>query len=217
MDRRQFLAAAAAFAQEWETEFAVDRSRLGTEGNNPYFVLTPGLKLHYAQGRNTVVTAVLAETKRIDGVEARAVEYREARNGKLIEVTRDYFAVDRVTGDVYYMGEDVDVYKNGKVAGHEGAWLAGSGGARFGLMMPGRIKLGRKFYQEYAPGVAMDRAEVVGTGESVTTPAGTFRDCVRMKETSPLEKLAVEYKVYAPGIGLVKDGEFELVRIERPE
>jgi hypothetical protein len=30
-------------------------------------------------------------------------------------------------------------------------------------------------------------------------------------ETTPLEKLAREHKVYAPGVGLVKDGDLELV------
>jgi cytoskeletal protein CcmA (bactofilin family) len=37
----------------------------------------------------------------VDGVETRVVEDRETRNGQLIELTRDYYAADRVTGDVY--------------------------------------------------------------------------------------------------------------------
>ena len=82
-------------------------------------------------------------------------------------------------------------------------------------MMPGSIKVGHKFYQERAPKVGMDRAEVVGVGETVTTPAGAFKNCVHMKETSPLEKMAVDHKWYAPGVGMVKEGEFVLVRIER--
>lgn len=216
MDRRQFLAVFAAAAQEWQAEFAVEKSRLSSEGHNAYFVLTPGLRLDYAQGRNTVTTVVLAKTRRIDGVEARAVEFRETKSGELIEVTRDYFAVDRATGDVYYMGEDVDTYRRGKLTGHEGAWHSGVNGARFGLMMPGKITLGRKFYQEHAPGKAMDRAEIVGVNETVVTPAGTFTGCVRMKETSPLEPGVSDHKWYAPGVGLVKDGDFTLVRIEKP-
>jgi len=66
----------------------------------------------------------------------------------------------------------LDVYKNGKPAGHEGAWLSGVNGARFGLMMPASPKVGQKFYQEMAPGVGMDRIEIVSDREHVVTPAG---------------------------------------------
>jgi len=57
-----------------------------------------------------------------------------------------------------------DVYKNGKVAGHEGAWLSGVKGAKFGMMLPGQPKV-RKFYQEQAPGVGMDRVEIKSATE----------------------------------------------------
>ena len=32
-----------------------------------------------------------------------------------------------------------------------------------------------------------------------------------MEETTPLESLAIEYKYYAPGIGMIRDGPLELV------
>lgn len=199
---------------EWRSVFPVDKKALSATGSSAYFVLTPGYRLHYAHGKDTVTTTVLNATKPIDGVETRAVEDRETKNGRLAEVTRDYYAIDRATGDVYYFGEDVDAYKNGKIAGHGGSWLSGIQGARFGMMMPGAVKAGQKFYQEYAPGRAMDRAEIVAVGETVATPAGTFTNCVHVKETSAIER-AVDHKWYAPGVGLVKDGELLLVRIER--
>ena len=59
---------------------------------------------------------------------------------RLVELTRDYYAIDAATTDVYYFGEEVDVYKNGKVVSHEGSWLSGEKAARFGLMMPGAPK-----------------------------------------------------------------------------
>ncbi|HZR29281.1 MAG TPA: hypothetical protein VFA71_10945 [Terriglobales bacterium] len=199
---------------EWRSNFAVDKKNLSATGTNPYFRLTPGLRLYYEKGKDTLVTTVLNETKVIDGVETRAVEDREMKNGQLIELTRDYYAIDRNTKDVYYFGEDVDVYKGGKIAGHEGSWLSGVKGAKFGMMMPGTIEVGQKFYQEQAPGVGMDRAEVVAAEETITTPAGAFNKCVHMKETSALEKDAAEHKWYAPGIGLVRDPEFDLIRVE---
>ena len=205
----------AAGAEDWQSSFAVDKKNLGPSGANPYFILQPGHRLHYAHGKDTVTTTVLTETKLVDGVTTRVVEDRETKNGQPVEVTRDYYAIDSRTGDVYYFGEDVDTYKGGKVVGHEGAWLSGVKGARFGLMVPGEIKVGRKFYQEVAPGIAMDRAEVISAVEKVTTPAGAFDNCVHLKETSPLEKGAADHKWYAPGVGLVKDGEFVLVKIEK--
>jgi hypothetical protein len=161
---------------------------------------------------DTITDTVLNETKVVDGVETRVVEDRETRNGQLIELTRDYYAIDSVTKDVYYMGEDVDVYKNGKVTGHEGAWLSGVKGAQFGLMMPGAPKPGQKFYQERAPGVGMDRCEIVSVQDRVVTPAGTFEKCIHVHETSPLEKGSGEHKWYSTGVGPVKDAEMLLVR-----
>jgi hypothetical protein len=71
----------------------------------------------------------LNETKVVDGVETRVVEENESDKGKPVEISRNYFALDKQTGDVYYFGEDVDIYKDGKVSSHEGAWLAGVHGA----------------------------------------------------------------------------------------
>jgi hypothetical protein len=148
----------------------------------------------------------------IDGVECRVVEDREIKNGRLVELTRDYFAIDSVTNDVYYMGEDVDVYRNGKVVGHGGGWLSGIKGARFGLMLPSSPKVYQRFYQEQAPGVAMDRIEVLAVDERVTTPAGTFEKCVHVVETSPLEKRLKDHKVYCPAVGMVRDAGMSLVK-----
>lgn len=201
--------------QDWQAAFPADKKNLGPTGSNAYFVLEPGHRLYYEHGKSNLTTTVLSETKMVDGVETRVVEDKEMKSGQIVELTRDYYAIDRTTNDVYYFGEDVDVYRNGKIVGHEGAWLSGVKGARFGLMMPGSLKAGHKFYQEQAPGVGMDRAELVAVGETVTTPAGTFKDCVHVKETSALEKGMADHKWYARGVGLVKEGEFVLVRIEK--
>lgn len=201
--------------QAWQRTFDVDTRALATSGESRYFVLKPGYRLTF-EGRESgapvkLVITTLDETIAIDGVNTRIVEEREWKNGQLIEVSRNFFAIHPSTGDVYYFGEDVDIYKNGKVVGHEGAWRHGAHGARFGLLMPGTPRVGMRFYQEVAEGVAMDRAEVVSLTDKVKTRAGAFDGCLRTKETTPLEKGASEFKVYAPGIGLVKDGSLELV------
>jgi hypothetical protein len=211
-------AAAALVAQsgrDWQSVFSVDKKTLGVKGSNPYFNLTPGYQLFYKEGKNTDTLTVLNETKVLDGVETRVVEDRETKDGRLVELTRDYYAIDSATNDVYYFGEDVDVYKNGKVVGHEGAWLSGVKGAKFGLMMPGKPKPGQKFYQEQAPGVGMDRCEILSVTETVTTPAGTFEKCIHVVETSALEKGLNDHKWYAAGVGQVKDAKMVLVKYGR--
>jgi hypothetical protein len=146
----------------------------------------------------------------VDGVKTRIVEERETEGGKLAEVSRNYFAFDKTTHDIYYFGEDVDMYSpDGTVKNHEGSWLSGVNGAHFGLMMPAKPKVGQRYQQEVAPGTALDRAEVVSVTETVKVPAGTFTNCLKTKESSGLEK-GVEEKLYAREIGLLKDGGFEL-------
>ncbi|MBI5394717.1 MAG: hypothetical protein HZA91_05395 [Verrucomicrobia bacterium] len=200
----------------WCDVFSVDKADLADIGKNPYFILVPGYRLFFEHGKETLVISVLSETKVVDGVKTRVVEERETKDGKLVEVSRNYFAMSRVTGDVYYFGEEVDTYKDGKVAGHEGAWLAGVNGARFGLMMPGRPEVGDKYYQEVAPEVAMDRAEVISLREEFKTPAKTFENCLRIRESSKLEKGSSD-KLYAPEVGLIKDGKLVLVGVECPQ
>ena len=201
--------------EPWRDSFTVDRQSLATVGESRYFTLRPGYRLTL-EGREhgkpvRLVITVLDETRRVGDVETRVVEERESSGNTPLEVSRNYFAIDNATGDVYYFGEDVDTYKHGKLTGHEGGWHHGSDRARFGLAMPGAPALGSRYYQEQAPGVAMDRAEVVSLTERIATPAGVFEGCLKTKESSPLEPFAKEYKVYAPGVGLVKDGSLVLV------
>lgn len=194
--------------------FSVDKGALADRGSSTYMILKPGYRLILADGKDTLTITVLDETKIVDGVRTRIVEERETQGGRLEEVSRNYFAFDKATGDIYYFGEDVDMYDaNGRVKSHEGGWLSGVNGARFGLMMPGKPEVGDRYQQEIAPGVAMDRAQIVSLTETVKVPAGTFKDCLKTKESSALEK-GVEAKLYAPGIGLLRDGGFELTKIE---
>jgi len=199
----------------WCDVFSVNKAELSDTGKNPYFLLWPGYKLRLQHGKDAMVISVLEETKIVDGVKTRVVEERETKDGKLVEVSRNYFAMSRVTGDVYYFGEDVDIYKNGKISSHDGSWLAGVNGARFGLMMPGRPGVGDRYCQEVAPGVAMDRAEIISLKEDFTTPRTTYERCLRVRETSGLEKGSAD-KLYAPDVGLIKDGALVLVAIDCP-
>jgi hypothetical protein len=199
----------------WMESCAVKPADVTTVGENPYFILKPGYELTLEgqeDGRAVrLVVTVLNETRSIGGYETRVVEERETQAGALAEVSRNYFGIGKGTHDVYYFGEDVDIYKGGKIVNHEGAWHHGTGGARFGLMLPGTPAVGLRYYQELAPKIAMDRAEIISLNERLITPGGTFEKCMKTEETTPLEKGAREFKVYAPGVGLVQDGTLLLV------
>src|ERR1700693_3096085 len=168
---------------KWLDSFGVNEKNLRPTGSNRYFIIEPGDKLVF-EGKEDDATVrltitVLDETKKVDGVETRVVEERETSNGKLAEVWRNYFAFDPTTRNFYYFGEDVDIYKDGKVVNHDGGWLSGVNGAKYGLAMSGVSRAGDRYFQEIAPGTAMDRAEVVSTNEMVSTPAGIFVHCVK--------------------------------------
>lgn len=135
-------------------------------------------------------------------VESLAMEDREFKNGTLAEVTIDYFA-QADDGTVLYLGEDVDEYKDGKISGHEGAWMLGKDTQTPGVMMPGRPKVGVKFKSEDVNKEIHEDDEVISTSETVTVPAGTFKNCLKVKEV--LAEGEVETKYFAFGIGCVRE------------
>ena len=211
----QFTACAQTKDKPFTESLMQDSCTFATTGRNSFFILEPGyqLTLEGMEGKDSVrlVITVLNETKKIGNVETRVVEENESANGKTVEVSRNYFAFCKETSSVYYFGEEVDMYKNGKVVSHEGAWTA-EGKNKAGVMMPGLILLGARYYQEIAPDVAMDRAEIISTTEQMKTPAGIFINCLKMEETTALEPKNKEYKFYAPGVGLIRDGDLLLIK-----
>ena len=208
--------------KKFTESFSSDSCRFVTEGRNTYFILEPGyqLILEGTEGnkKTRLEITVLNETKKVRNIETRIVEENESVNGETIEISRNFFALCKETGSVYYFGEEVDMYKNGKVVSHEGAWIAearlpdGQGKNKAGIIMPGEVLIGARYYQEIAPGIAMDRAEIISNEETLTTPAGKFNGCLKVEETTPLEPKAKEYKYHAPGIGLIKDGNLVLIK-----
>jgi len=212
------LPACAQNKQENETfteNFMTEKCTFITEGENPYYILKPGyqLVLEGVEGGDSVrlVITVLYETRMVGNIETRVVEENESENGMTKEISRNFLAFCKETGSICYFGEEVDIYKDGKIVKHEGAWLAG-GENRPGILMPGQILLGARYYQEMAPGIAMDRAEILSMDETMQTPAGTFTGVLKVKETTALNATEKEYKYHAPGIGLLKDENLLLTR-----
>jgi hypothetical protein len=199
---------------EYTRSFRAENCTFSSTGRNPFFILEPNFQLvlggEDAGDAAQLMITVLNETREVNGTQARVIEERESVGDDLVEISRNFFAICEETNNVFYFGEEVDIYENGMIVDHEGAWLAGEGTNRAGIIMPGTILLGARYYQEIAPSVALDRAEIIDTGQVIQTPSGDFSDTLITRETTELEPDEVELKYYASGIGLVQEEDLKL-------
>lgn len=200
--------------QQFTQSFRFEDCRFATEGRNPFFILEPGYTQVFEDGDGgQLAITVLAETERVGGIVTRVVEERETEDGALVELSRNFFAICAPNNSVFYFGESVDNYEDGVLVDHDGSWRHGTDRARAGVIMPGIALLGARYFQEIAPGVALDRAEIVAVEETMRTPYGRHVGVLVTRETTPLEPDVVELKYYAPGIGLLQDGDLRLVSV----
>ena len=176
---------------------------------NAYFPLLPGSTYVYTGTKEAdrqldrmIVTNL---TKQILGVSTTVVFDRVFINGVLEEKTYDWYAQDNA-GNVWYFGEDTrELDASGKVTSREGSWQAGVNGAKAGIIMQARPGLGDSYFQEFAAGVAEDHAVNVSFAGRAKNDVGTFTNCLVTHETTPLDPTALDEKVYAPGIGSIKE------------
>lgn len=198
---------------EWQETADIERCKHLTEGKNRFFILKPGYQIVLASKTEQLAITVLDKTETVNGIATRVVEETEFEDGELKEISRNFFTICKEHGDVFYHGEDVDDYKDGKIVGHGGAWRAGVKGAKAGLIMPAKTPVGLRHYQEIAPKVAMDRAEIVSDSEILELPERhrmpgvrqKYEDCLKVEESSPLEPGTTSLKLYAPRVGMVFD------------
>jgi hypothetical protein len=192
---------------QWAAISQVDPANLATIGKNAYFNLEPGYRLRYRDGTLTRTMTVRRKTKMVDGVETRVIEEKEEKDGQPTKVVWKYYAIDKTTTALYCFGVHVQSYQNGQLVSHRG-WRSGDHGALFTLAMFAAPKAG----DTLARGRAKRVDEVIDTDVKVVTPAGTFANCLR---TEPKGATKSKAKVFAPGVGLVKDGQFTLVKISQ--
>jgi hypothetical protein len=173
---------------------------------NKYFSLPVGKKMIFEakteEGINErIEIEILKETNTIEGVKTAIYLDRVYNDGQLVEETRDYLAQHKTTGDVWYFGEEVDNYENGKLKDHQGTFIHGKDGAKAGIWMKADQKVGDSYKQEYFKGEAEDMRDVIATGQTVTTKLGTYSDCVKVYDWTPLDKKSREHKYYCPQVG----------------
>ena len=173
---------------------------------NKYYTLKPGTKATYEKKTSKGITRVeieaTGETRKVMGVTSLVVRDREWLNDQLAEDTRDWVAQDK-DGNVWYFGEAVDNYEDGKLVDHDGSWEAGVDGAQPGIVMLGSPKVGDSYRQEYYPGKAEDMGTVVAVGKKVTVRQGAFEDCVQIRDWSRIKEGEVEHKYFCAGPGLL--------------
>lgn len=181
--------------------------------DNTYFPLIPGMRWEYEIRRGGVVVEkdvveVLKETRQVNGILATVVRDTVFAGDKLTEDTYDWFAQDK-DGNVWYVGESVDNYVGGVVVNHSGSWEWGVDGALPGIIMwaDPAAHINEEYYQEYFVGHAEDKGRVLSVTESITVPFGSFDNVVKTRDFSTLEIFVNETKFYAPGIGLIKEGD----------
>jgi len=155
----------------------------------------PGTKEH-------ILVEVLPEKKVVLGISATVVRDTVTADGVLLEDTYDWYAQDR-EGNVWYLGEDVKNYEDGKLVDTDGSFEAGVDGALPGIVMPGNPTVGQAYRQEFYEGEAEDMGEIVAIGGEATVPAGHYTNVLVTKDWNPLEPEVVEQKTYAPGVGVI--------------
>jgi hypothetical protein len=195
--------------------------------DNSYFPLPVGAKWEYEisagnKHKQTDTLEVLKDKRTVNGVQATVVRDTVSAGNQIVEDTFDWFAQDKY-GNVWYVGESVDNYIGGVLAGHAGSWEWGVDGALPGIIMwaDPSAHLNEEYRQEYYLGKAEDMGQVLSVNESLTVPFGSFDQVVKTLDFSKIEA-GQEQKFYAPGVGLLKEmdvngnEEVVLVKLTQP-
>jgi hypothetical protein len=181
--------------------------------DSAYFPVPTGSHLVYTATENgEPIDARFEHTNQglgpiIHGVQTYAQRDQDFEDGLLIEDTLDYFAQD-TDGNVWYFGEDSTVYTyddEGNVVDTEtSGWRAGVNDALPGFIMPIDQTIGFNYYQEFAQqDEALDNATTQALLDSLTVDGVTYENVLQVLEANELEPGDLEFKYYAPGVGLI--------------
>ena len=186
----------------------IDPTTFTPASDNRYFPLVPGTRWTFREvgvdgSRPQVRVTVTSRTRRIaDGVTARVVRDTVTEDGEVTEDTFDWYAQDD-GGSVWYFGEDTAEFEDGAVTTREGSFEAGVDEALPGIIMPAHPEAGQSYRQELYAGHAEDNGAVLAEHQQVESPQGWYDDAVLTADTSAPEPRVLEYKLYAPDVGLV--------------
>ena len=177
-----------------------------TEITNPLFPISDLQSVvfsgHLGKDAFHTETTLLPQTRVIEWspgqqVEAAVSQYFAYVDGRIEEVALDYYA-QADDGAVWYLGEDVQDYRDGSVYTTEGTWLAGLEGPPE-MIMPGDPQVGDVHRAENIPSVAFEEVTIKKTGETVRGPTGPVDGAMIASELH--DDGTVSDKVFAPGYG----------------
>jgi hypothetical protein len=177
---------------------------------NPWFPLRPGLTTVLRgtdEGDHLIeYVRVTHRHKMITGVRTTVVrDVLRHTDGTLAELTADWYASDN-SGAVWYFGERTATYdRHGRLESREGSWQAGVHGARAGLIMPAHPHATDAYRQEYLKGHAEDQAWIVSRHADANAPVKHVTNALQTFEWSRLESGVISEKLYARGIGIIKE------------
>jgi hypothetical protein len=136
---------------------------------------------------------VTRRTTMIDGAACVAVSDKVYLAGHLEERTTDWYSQDDA-GNVWYFGENTEeLASDGRVKNRSGSWRAGVHGARPGIFMFAKPKVGQSARQEFYKGQAEDHFQVLAVHKTT----------LLTKEWTPLEPGVIDHKLYRRGVGTV--------------
>jgi hypothetical protein len=210
---------------------ASDRVDLGTPTfSNPTSItnpLHPTSRVHqtiyggHVDGKpfRTEVT-LLPETKPIewDGktVDTAVIQYVAYLDGRIHEVALDWFA-QADDGSVWYFGEDVFNYEDGRVADTNGTWIADET-TPAAMIMPAEPRVGNVYRPENAPEVVFEEVRVDKVDQVVAGPSGNISGAIEVNELHM--DGTREAKIFAPGYGEFstgsETGDLEAVSLASP-
>lgn len=181
----------------------------GSVAPNPLYPLIAGQIHRFRSSDEEITVTTTHEVALIAGVPCRVVTDTVRVDGEVTEDTVDWFAQD-IYGNVWYCGESTAEYEDGRPVNVDGSFMAGTDGAKPGLIMKATPAVGDVYRQEFDLGNAEDAAEVTSLTGSATVPAASCAStCLVTEETTALSPDALENKYYKPGVGVILEVNLE--------
>jgi hypothetical protein len=135
-------------------------------------------------------------------VDTAVIQYVAYSDGRIHEVALDWYA-QADDGSVWYFGEDVFNYEDGKVADTKGTWIANDQ-TPAALIMPAMPAVGNVYRPENAPEVVFEEVRVEKVDQTVAGPTGEISGAIEVMELHM--DGTREGKVFAPGYGEFSTG-----------
>jgi hypothetical protein len=135
-------------------------------------------------------------------IDTAVIQYVAYLDGRIHEVAIDWYA-QADDGSVWYFGEDVFNYEDGKVADTNGTWVAGDT-TPAAMIMPARPRVGSVYRPENAPGIAFEEVRVDKVDQQIDGPSGKISGAIEVNELHM--DGTREGKVFAPGYGEFSTG-----------